>query len=174
MLHVPSILQVLRMLHVLVRLNMLFIDKIYMYSACSMQAKLSVNICTQSRSQQAHTHTRLATTTQCVAVCYSVLQCVAVCCSVLQCVAVCCNVLQCVAVCCSVLQCAAVCCMTHSNDTVSLGIGTYARKTYRHIHIQAHTHTGTYTYRHIHIQAHTHTGTYTRKTYNNDTIHVYE
>jgi len=32
-------------------------------------------------------------------------QCVAVCCSVLQCVAVCCSVLQCDAVCCSVMQC---------------------------------------------------------------------
>jgi len=71
-------------------------------------------------------------TSQCVAVCCSVLQCNAVCCSMLQrvtecqatafailskveflsvlkCVAVCDSVLHCVAVCCSVLQCVAVC-----------------------------------------------------------------
>ena len=33
-------------------------------------------------------------TSECVAVCWSVLQCVAVCCSVLLCVAMCCNVLH--------------------------------------------------------------------------------
>jgi len=49
-------------------------------------------------------------TSQCVAVCCSVLQCVAVCCSVLQCAVVCCSMLQCAVVCCSMLQCAAVCC----------------------------------------------------------------
>ena len=78
---------------------------------------------------------------QCVAVCRSALsthqprmlglicgkrttsQCVAVCCSVLQCVAVRYGVLQCVAVCCSVLWWFAVCCSALSpNQPRMLGL----------------------------------------------------
>jgi len=101
--------------------------------------------------------------TQCVAVCCSVLQCVAVCCSVLQCVAVCCSawneswpkrlvrdgsvyeschlprhiVLQCVAVCCSVLQCVAVCCsccLQHFTLTHSLPLLKRTLCTHAHTH----------------------------------------
>jgi len=43
-------------------------------------------------------------TTDCFAVCCSVLQCVAVCCSVLQCVTARCSALQCFTECYSVLQ----------------------------------------------------------------------
>ena len=62
----------------------------------------SERLCTIATTERWDRYLILSFTSQCVAVCCSVLQCVAVCCSVLQCVAVCCSVLQRVAVCCSV------------------------------------------------------------------------